>query len=90
MALRPTLLISRHSLLITDAGAAIKDLDFSAKMNRADGLIVVAPEYNHGCPGLLKHLLDSCLTEYIHKAWESWAYPRDRSVEAGSSRVFCQ
>ena len=35
---------------------------------RADGLIIVAPEYNHGYPGLLKHLLDSCLKEYIHKA----------------------
>jgi NAD(P)H-dependent FMN reductase len=37
-------------------------------MARADGLVIVAPEYNHGYPGLLKHLLDSCLKEYIHKA----------------------
>ena len=28
----------------------------------------VAPEYNHAMPGLLKHVLDSCLKEYIHKA----------------------
>jgi NAD(P)H-dependent FMN reductase len=28
----------------------------------------VAPEYNHSFPGLLKHVLDSCLKEYIHKA----------------------
>ena len=35
---------------------------------RADALVIVAPEYNHGYPGLLKHLLDSCLKEYIHKA----------------------
>ena len=27
-----------------------------------------APEYNHSFPGLLKHVLDSCLKEYIHKA----------------------
>jgi NAD(P)H-dependent FMN reductase len=51
-----------------DAGEAIKDADFSAKMNRADALAIVSPEYNHGYSGLLKHLLDSCLKEYIHKA----------------------
>jgi len=51
-----------------DAGEAIKDPLFSSKMNRADGLVVVAPEYNHGYSGLLKHVLDSCLKEYIHKA----------------------
>jgi len=28
----------------------------------------VSPEYNHGYSGLLKHVLDSCLKEYIHKA----------------------
>jgi len=37
-------------------------------MDRADGLVIVAPEYNHGYSGLLKHVLDSCLKEYIHKA----------------------
>jgi NAD(P)H-dependent FMN reductase len=37
-------------------------------MARADGLVIVAPEYNHGYPGLLKHVLNSCLKEYIHKA----------------------
>ena len=26
------------------------------------------PEYNHGYPGLLKHALDTNLSEYIHKA----------------------
>jgi NAD(P)H-dependent FMN reductase len=31
-------------------------------------LIIVSPEYNHSFPGLLKHVLDSCLKEYIHKA----------------------
>jgi hypothetical protein len=30
--------------------------------------VIVAPEYNHSFPGLLKHVLDSCLSEYIHKA----------------------
>src|SRR5262249_5915164 len=37
-------------------------------MNRADALVIVSPEYNHGYSGLLKHALDSCLKEYIHKA----------------------
>jgi NAD(P)H-dependent FMN reductase len=51
-----------------DAGEAIKDAEFSSKMNRADALVIVVPEYNHGYPGLLKHALDSNLKEYIHKA----------------------
>jgi NAD(P)H-dependent FMN reductase/ribosomal protein S27AE len=50
------------------AGQAIKDPAFSAQMSRADALVVVSPEYNHGYSGLLKHLLDTCLEEYIHKA----------------------
>src|SRR5437899_2777079 len=52
----------------TDEGQAIKDPTFSAKMNRADAMVIVAPEYNHGYPGLLKHVLDTLLSEYIHKA----------------------
>ncbi|MEP6947486.1 MAG: NAD(P)H-dependent oxidoreductase [Acidobacteriota bacterium] len=35
---------------------------------RADGIIVVTPEYNHGYPGVLKSVLDTLLKEYIHKA----------------------
>jgi NAD(P)H-dependent FMN reductase len=37
-------------------------------MAMADALVIVTPEYNHSFPGLLKHILDSCLKEYIHKA----------------------
>ncbi len=55
-------------LPVNDAGEAIKDAAFSAKIDRADALVIVSPEYNHGYPGLLKHVLDSCLKEYIHKA----------------------
>jgi NAD(P)H-dependent FMN reductase len=51
-----------------DEGEAIKDSEFSAKISRADALVIVTPEYNHGYPGLLKHALDSNLKEYIHKA----------------------
>ncbi len=60
--------IARMPLRIDDAGEAVKDPVFSEKMNRADALIIVSPEYNHGYSGLLKHVLDSCLKEYIHKA----------------------
>ena len=36
-------------------------------MTRADGLIIVVPEYNHGYPGELKLLLDSLFEEYEKK-----------------------
>jgi NAD(P)H-dependent FMN reductase len=49
-------------------GQGTGDPRFSASMALADGLVIVAPEYNHAMPGLLKHVLDSCLKEYIHKA----------------------
>jgi NAD(P)H-dependent FMN reductase len=32
----------------------------------ADGYVIVSPEYNHGYPGTLKHMLDLHLKEYIH------------------------
>jgi NAD(P)H-dependent FMN reductase len=60
--------IASMPLPIDDAGEAIKDSTFAAAMSAADGLVIVAPEYNHSFPGLLKHALDSCLSEYIHKA----------------------
>ena len=60
--------IAQLPLPTDDAGEAIKNASFSQKMERADALVVVSPEYNHGCPGLLKHVLDSCLKEYVHKA----------------------
>lgn len=51
-----------------DAGEAIKHPQFSAQMARADAIVIVTPEYNHGYPGILKHALDTNLKEYIHKA----------------------
>lgn len=75
IALRPdveTKLIDIRDIAIAiatnDAGESLKDPQFSATMERSDGLIIVVPEYNHGYPGLLKHVLDTCLKEYIHKA----------------------
>jgi NAD(P)H-dependent FMN reductase len=49
--------------LPTDAaGEAIKDGGFYSKMERADGLVIVALEYNHGYCALLKYVLDSAFT----------------------------
>jgi NAD(P)H-dependent FMN reductase len=52
-----------------DYGQALKDHfpEWRDAVVRADGLIVVAPEYNHGYPGSLKSVLDLLLREYIHK-----------------------
>ena len=60
--------IARVPLRVDDAGEAIKHPTFAAQMDRADALVIVSPEYNHGYSGLLKHVLDSCLKEYVHKA----------------------
>lgn len=53
---------------LDDNGEGTADPGFAACATRADGFVLVAPEYNHAMPGLLKHVLDSCLKEYIHKA----------------------
>jgi len=53
---------------MTGENGDIKDPVFSEKMLRADALVLIVPEYNHGYPGSLKHALDTCLKEYIHKA----------------------
>jgi NAD(P)H-dependent FMN reductase len=53
---------------LDDNGQGTADPAFADAMVRADGIVIVAPEYNHAMPGLLKHVLDSCLKEYIHKA----------------------
>jgi NAD(P)H-dependent FMN reductase len=55
-------------IALDDEGESLKNPEFSAAMEQSDGLIIVAPEYNHGYSGVLKHVLDTCLKEYIHKA----------------------
>jgi NAD(P)H-dependent FMN reductase len=60
--------IGKIPMRVDDAGEQMKDQAFSDLVKRADGLILVVPEYNHGYPGLLKHALDMNLEEYIHKA----------------------
>jgi NAD(P)H-dependent FMN reductase len=53
-----------------DYGQALKDNfpEWRDAIIKADGLVVVTPEYNHGYPGSLKSVLDLLLKEYIHKA----------------------
>ena len=51
-------------------GQAIKDLfpKYREMIVKADGIIIIAPEYNHGYPGILKSVLDTLYSEYAHKA----------------------
>jgi len=51
-------------------GQEIKDSfpEWRDAIIKADGLVIVTPEYNHGYPGVLKSVLDLLLKEYIHKA----------------------
>lgn len=53
-----------------DYGQEIKDQfpEWRDTIIKADGLVIVSPEYNHGYPGVLKAVLDLLLREYVHKA----------------------
>jgi NAD(P)H-dependent FMN reductase len=44
-----------------------KDPRYSKITEQADAFFVVTPEYNHSFPGSLKRMLDSELSNYIHK-----------------------
>jgi len=44
-----------------------KDPRYSELTKKADAFFIVTPEYNHSFPGTLKRMLDSELTNYIHK-----------------------
>lgn len=52
------------------AGEAMKPFnqEWQQAVERADGLIIVSPEYNHGYPGTLKLALDILYEEYRYKA----------------------
>src|ERR1044071_995307 len=53
-----------------DYGTALRDSfpEWRDSIIRADGLVVISPEYNHGYPGSLKSVLDLLLREYVHKS----------------------
>lgn len=55
-------------LPLDDAGPNAKIPALAELMQRADGYIIVTPEYNHSYPGFLKHFLDLHYQEYLHKA----------------------
>jgi NAD(P)H-dependent FMN reductase len=44
-----------------------KNPRYTAVTETADAFFIVTPEYNHSFPGSLKRLLDSELSNYIHK-----------------------
>ncbi len=51
-----------------EAGTAPEPMEQMAEMiRRADGICVVAGEYNHGIPPALKNLLDHYLEEWFHR-----------------------
>ena len=62
--------VSEFALPHDDYGQALKDQfpEWRDTIIKADGLVIVTPEYNHGYPGTLKAVLDLLLQEYIHKA----------------------
>jgi NAD(P)H-dependent FMN reductase len=62
--------VSDFALPQDDYGQGLKDLfpEWRDTIIKADGLVIVAPEYNHGYPGILKAVLDLLLREYVHKA----------------------
>jgi NAD(P)H-dependent FMN reductase len=53
-----------------DYGSGIKDRfpEWRDSIIKADGLVIISPEYNHSYPGTLKSVLDLLLKEYIHKS----------------------
>jgi NAD(P)H-dependent FMN reductase len=62
--------VSEFELPHDDYGQGLKDQfpEWRDTIIKADGLVIVTPEYNHGYPGSLKAVLDLLLKEYIHKA----------------------
>lgn len=70
---------------------------WSKIVDRSDGFIVVAPEYNHSIPGALKNAFDYLYNEWVHKPITFVSYGSgaggSRSVEhlravAGELRMY--
>ena len=62
--------VAEFALPKDDYGQGLKDQfpEWKDAIIRADGLVIVSPEYNHGYPGSMKAVLDLLLREYVHKA----------------------
>lgn len=62
--------VRQLNLPMTDEGESLAPLNktFVDDVVRADGFIIVSPEYNHGYPGSLKRALDVCFQQYERKA----------------------
>ena len=62
--------VAKFALPQDDYGQGLKDQfpEWKDAIIRADGLVIVSPEYNHGYPGSMKAVLDLLLREYVHKA----------------------
>jgi len=50
-----------------NTGNPVQAKNLAAKISKADGVIIVSPEYNHGYPGELKMMLDMLYKEYANK-----------------------
>ena len=50
-----------------NTGKAPQSRKLSGRISKADGIIIVTPEYNHGYPGELKIVLDMLYGEYERK-----------------------
>jgi NAD(P)H-dependent FMN reductase len=57
-----------HRIAATDnTGSSPQAQRLAEKVKRADGFIIVSPEYNHGYPGELKMMLDMLFWAYAKK-----------------------
>src|SRR5690606_33682416 len=52
----------------TDPPAQVKDL--KSKIENADGLLFITPEYNRSIPGVLKNAIDFASRPYGKSAWK--------------------
>ncbi|MFZ2455413.1 MAG: NAD(P)H-dependent oxidoreductase [Candidatus Altiarchaeia archaeon] len=60
--------VREYRIIATDKTLAYPEAKrFAGKMARADALIIVSPEYNHGYPGELKMMLDMLYEQYARK-----------------------
>lgn len=54
-------------LKLDNEGQSASPKELTQLVEEADAYLLISPEYNHGCPGSLKYMLDLNLKQYIHK-----------------------